>query len=121
MFPYAAYKVLHIAGVFFLLFSLASYIVLSQNSLEKGKKLASIFHGISLFIVLLGGFGLLARLGITGSDWPAWVWMKLIVWILLGLSLYIIKKIPSISHVMWFVIPILAIISVYLAVYKPLL
>lgn len=121
MIPYATYKVLHLAGIFFLLFSLSSYLVVVNSKSDKFRKLASIMHGISLFIILLGGFGLLARLGIMhGTDWPVWVWAKLAIWILMGAMVIFIKKFQSLSHFLWFAVPVLAIIAAYLAVYKPL-
>jgi len=117
MIPYATYKVLHLAGIFFLLFSLSSYLVVVNSKSDKFRKLASIMHGISL----LGGFGLLARLGIMhGTDWPVWVWAKLAIWILMGAMVFFIKKFQSLSQFLWFAVPVLAIIAAYLAVYKPL-
>ncbi|NIP38346.1 MAG: hypothetical protein GWO07_05585 [Candidatus Dadabacteria bacterium] len=120
MIEYETYKVLHIAGVFFLLFSLSSYLIIVNSNTEKFRKLSAIMHGISMFIVLLGGFGLLARLGIIhGSDWPVWVWIKLVIWIVMGAMLIFIKKFHSLSKILWFTVPILAIIAAYLAVYQP--
>ncbi|MGH7806864.1 MAG: hypothetical protein ACRENT_02095 [Thermodesulfobacteriota bacterium] len=63
MIPYAAYKVLHLIGVMFLLLSLGAYLMLSMNKPERGRKLAAITHGISVLIILVAGFGLLAGLG----------------------------------------------------------
>jgi len=121
MIPYTTYKVLHLAGIFFLLFSLSSYLVLVNNNSYKFRKLASIMHGISLLIILVGGFGLLARLGIMhGSGWPVWVWIKLAIWILMGVMVIFIKKFQFLSKFIWFLIPILAIAAAYLAVFKPL-
>lgn len=121
MIEYATYRVIHLAGIFFLLFSLSSLIILSQNKIARGKTLFSAIHGISLFIIILGGFGLLARLGIVhGADWPVWVWVKLIIWLIMGISVYFIKKYPDYSNYFWVLIPVLAIIAAYLAVNKPL-
>ncbi len=121
MIPYETYKVLHLAGIFFLLFSLSSYLIIVNSNSDKFKKLAGIMHGISLFIILVGGFGLLARLGIMhGTDWPVWVWAKLAIWILMGTMVFFIKKFQSLSQFLWFAVPILAIIAAYLAVNKPL-
>ncbi len=121
MIPYATYNVLHIAGVFFLLFSLSSYLIIVNSGTDKFRKLASIMHGISLIIILVGGFGLLARLGIIhGSEWPAWVWVKLVLWLLMGAMIIFIKKFQTLSKFIWFLIPVLAIIAAYLAVYKPM-
>ena len=61
MIPYTTYKVLHLAGIFFLLFSLSSYLIIVNSNSDKFKKLAGVMHGISLFIILVGGFGLLGK------------------------------------------------------------
>jgi len=120
MIPYETYKILHLAGIFFLLFSLSSYLVIVTSNSDKFKKLAGVMHGISLFIILLGGFGLLARLGIMqGSEWPLWVWVKLAIWIVMGAMVIFIKKFQSLAKIIWFAIPIFAIVAAYLAVYKP--
>lgn len=114
------YKVIHISGVFFLLFSLSSLIILSKNNLNRGKTIFSMVHGVSLFLIILGGFGLLARTGISnGSDWPLWVWVKLIIWLMMGISVYLIKKYPGYSTYFWVLIPVISIISAYMAVNKP--
>ena len=35
------------------------------------------FHLVGVFLILLGGFGMLARLGIVqGSSCPGWIWGK---------------------------------------------
>jgi uncharacterized membrane protein SirB2 len=121
MIPYETYKVLHLAGIFFLLFSLSSYLIIVNNNLDKFRKLASVMHGISLFIILLGGFGLLARLGImNGSGLPVWIWVKLAIWIIMGVMVIFIKKFQSLSKFIWFAVPILAIVAAYLAVYNSL-
>ncbi len=119
MIPYTAYKVLHLIGVMFLLFSLGAYLMLSMNKSERGRKLAAMTHGISVLIILVAGFGLLARLGFFGTGgWPLWVWVKLMVWLILGAIIVLIKRVPSLIPVLWFLIPALAGLAAYMAVYK---
>lgn len=119
MIPYAAYKVLHLIGVMFLLLSLGAYLMLSMNKPERGRKLAAITHGISVLIILVAGFGLLARLGLFGADgWPVWVWVKLIIWLILAAIVTFIKRVPGLTPVLWFLIPALAGLAAYMAVYK---
>lgn len=119
MIPYTAYKVLHLIGVMFLLFSLGAYLMLSMNKSERGRKLAAMTHGISVLIILVAGFGLLARLGFFGTGgWPFWVWTKLMVWLILAAIIVLIKRVPSLIPVLWFLIPALAGLAAYMAVYK---
>jgi len=119
MIPYEAYKVIHVIGVMLLLLSLGGYLMLSANPSAGGRKLAAITHGISVLIILVAGFGLLARLGFFGSGgWPLWVWVKLLIWLILAVIIVLIKRIPGLMPVLWFVIPALGAIAAYMAVYK---
>jgi len=119
MIPYAAYKVIHIFGVIFLFLSLGAYLMLSSNKVETGRKLAGISHGIAAFIILLGGFGLLARLGFSSmSSWPSWIWIKLAIWLVLTVIIILIKRMPELRTLLWFIIPILGGVAAYMAIYK---
>ncbi len=118
MIPYEAYKVIHILGNMFLLLSLGAYLMLSINKSPRGRKLAAITHGISVLIILVAGFGLLARLGYFGAGWPLWVWIKLCVWLILAVIIILIKKVPGLMPVLWFLIPALSGLAAYMAVYK---
>jgi len=72
---YTIYKVLHLMGILFLFLSLGTAISLSAaDSARAGmRKLASITHGVALLVILVAGFGLLARLGLT-SGMPGWAY-----------------------------------------------
>ncbi len=119
MIPYAAYKVMHILGVIFLFLSLGAYMMLSSNQMKNGRKLAGITHGIAVFIILLGGFGLLARLGFSSiSTWPLWIWIKLAIWLILTVIIILIKRKPELRTLLWFTIPILGGLAAYMAIYK---
>ena len=118
---YEIYKVIHFLGLFLLMFSLGA---LALQAMQSGpakfaqKKLLMIFHGIGLFLMLLGGFGLLARLGMA-RDMPNWVLAKLVIWVLLGgLAALVIRK-QSLKSLLIPLIIILPTIAAYLAIYKP--
>ena len=51
-----------------------------------------ISHGISLLAVLVGGFGLIVKTGMSGS-WPGWIYGKLLVWVLLGGAVVFNKRV----------------------------
>ena len=119
MIPYETYKLIHIFAVFFLLFSLGAYLIITSNKTTTGKKLAGITHGVAIVFVLIAGFGLLARLGFSSmSSWPLWVWIKILIWIILTLIITVIKKKPEWTTLLWFIIPILGGIAAYVAIYK---
>lgn len=123
MISYQAYKVVHLLGIM-LTFAVLGGLMLTvangatkQNS--KVKKLIGITHGIALFIVLLGGFGLLARLGIVHGGFPGWVWGKLTIWGLLAIMLAVPYRKPEWARPLFFLLPVLGAIAAWLAIYKP--
>lgn len=81
------YKVIHLAGVVILFGALGAGIYTSSN---KDNKLAGVLHGISLVLILVSGFGLLAKIWDNQFTW--WIILKLIIWLLLGGSYALAKK-----------------------------
>ena len=119
---YLFYKILHLAGVFFLFAALGGFTLraMSRSESVRTRKLAGITHGVALLVVLVSGFGLLARLQIT-HDWlfPPWIWGKLLVWLLLGAATALIKRKAGWRAALWFVLPLLGVVAAWLALYKP--
>jgi hypothetical protein len=125
MMAYEAYKLIHIFGILLLLFWLgALYFQAAEERMHgvgRRRRLHGIAHGAALLIILVGGFGLLARLGVTeGFGWPWWVWGKIAIWVLLGVIPLAIKKSLTLKRSLWFAAPILGAAAAYLAIYKPL-
>jgi hypothetical protein len=81
------YKVIHLAAVIILFGALGASIYTSSN---KDNKLAGILHGISLLLILISGFGLIAR--IWDSQWQWWMFIKMAIWLLLGGAYTLGKK-----------------------------
>jgi len=118
---YNAYKLIHLIFILLLFFSLGAYLILSRMGTLRARRLAAITHGISTVIILVSGFGLIAKLGIGSFEsWPAWLWVKLAVWLLLALVMAVIKRVPSLTAVLWFVIPALGALAVFMVIYKPI-
>lgn len=117
------YKILHLAGLFFVFASLGGAVLASQaTSLPGGvRKLISITHGIALVVILFGGFGLLKYVGISHNPgtWPLWVWLKFAIWVFLGAALVLVRKNPRLSTLFWFGLPLLGAVGAYLAFAKP--
>ena len=121
MISYTAYKVLHLAGVILVLFSLGGLIVVNAVESQRHtslRKLALVTNGIGLLIALIAGFGLLARLAIT-MPWPGWVYGKILIWLLLAGMSALIRRRPESVSLFWWGSLLLATIAAYLAVYKP--
>lgn len=111
MISYPVYLILHLAGIVLTLLSIGA---LSQQIPEK-KKIYSITHGVGLLFVLVGGFGLMARTGISHSAWPAWIYIKLFIWLIFGASIAIFKRLPQFSQYMWWATWVLFVTAAYLA------
>jgi len=120
--PYEAYKVLHVFSVILTFTVLGGLALHSANGGNRGSngssKLTGILHGVGLLMILVGGFGLLARLGTSGG-FPLWVWFKLAIWLLVGASAVVIKRSPALSKALLLVLPLLGGVAAWLAVYKP--
>lgn len=122
--PYTTYKFLHILGVLVVFLAwggLAIYRFSGEKKLGPSKgtfRLLMLTHGLGLTVVLVAGFGLLARLGIHGQ-WPGWVLVKLGIWLFLGGGAVLLKRFPEKLKVWWFTAISMATLAVYLVVYKP--
>lgn len=80
------------------------------------KKWISITHGVSMLVILVAGFGLLAKLGLS---LPAWAIVKLIIWLIFGGWIAVINRKAEATSLHWSVLGILGILATYIALYKP--
>jgi hypothetical protein len=123
MIPYEAYKVLHLLSVmllFLCLGGLAIYVAGGgTRAANPNRRLLAALHGSATFLVLLGGFGLLARLGLAHGGFPLWVWIKLAVWLILGLAILLPYRRPDLGRPLFLLCPILGLVAAWAAVYKP--
>jgi hypothetical protein len=101
MFSYELYKWLHILGILMVFIAFGGAIFKEPQTATSGKdparKTLSILHGVGLLLVLVAGFGMLARLGLV-TETPHWVWAKLAIWLALGawIALALRRKFPRI-------------------------
>lgn len=114
------YKILHLFGIFLLFAALGAITLRSAQGTAERSRLAGISHGVALILILVSGFGLLARLGLSHDWlWPAWVWLKLLVWLLLGAALVLVRRVPRLGTLWWWLFPLLGAAAAYLALFKP--
>ena len=113
---YETYKILHISGLFAVFMALGGLIVHGTGR----KRLLAITHGVGLTVVLIAGFGLLARLGMAQpSSWPGWIYAKFALWLIAGGLMAIIPRKPALAKPLWFAVLALALVASWLAVAKP--
>lgn len=124
---YTFYKILHLISLFTALFSIGGLWLFYSGKLQEGsstfKKFLLNLHGISFFVAFVAGFGLIAKLQIP-TPWPLWIYIKLLVWLFLGASPFLLKKginEPRKNTKVWFLFALLfavIVLSVMTAVLK---
>ena len=124
MISYTAYRLIHLVGILLLFVALGGLSYAAGKSSSDGapgsRGLVMALHGTGLLVILVGGFGLLARIGVEhGIGFPGWVWGKLAIWLLLGAAVMIPKRKPEWAGALFLVLPVLGGIASWLALYKP--
>ena len=120
MIDISVYKFIHIVGVAAVVLALGGAILgtfVTGSKPAATRKLIAITHGVGLFLVILGGFGMLARLGINWP-WPGWVIVKVIAWLLLGAFLSLAYKKKDAHLSIWFGTLALVAIAAASAIFK---
>ncbi|MEM7248168.1 MAG: hypothetical protein AAF533_22735 [Acidobacteriota bacterium] len=119
--PYEFYRALHFLGIFLVMTSLGGLLIHVANGGDKdshrARKLTSIGHGVGMVLVLVAGFGMLARLGLPASS--PWVLGKVVVWVVFGALIAIPFRMPKLSQPLWILLPVLGFVAGYLALHKP--
>lgn len=122
---YEFYKLVHLSGVILLFVALGGVAVRawvaagqeSEAAEVPGRALFAACHGISMLLLLVAGFGLLARLGISAK--APWVIGKLVVWLALGAAPSVLKRKPGLAKPALGLLVVLGAVAASLAVFKP--
>lgn len=84
------YKVLHIVGLALLMMSAGVALATPKDAPQKT---SMIFHGVGLLLLLVAGFGMLARLGMSDpSTWQTWLWAKVGVWVVAAVLPALVRR-----------------------------
>ena len=120
MLSYEFYKIIHLLGISLVVMAVGGILLFTINGGTKVsntfRKGAMMTHGIGLLLVLVGGFGLLARLGIHAI--PFWAAGKLVIWLLFGALVGLAYK-PNLARKLWVAVPALVVAAAALAIMKP--
>lgn len=111
---YEIYKVLHLLGIVTLFASLGAIAVVPTDR----RKPFVMLHGIATVIVLVAGFGLLARLQLM-QNLGVWVYGKIAIWLVLGAAPVVLRRKPEFALYALIGTIALAATAACLAIYKP--
>ena len=124
MFSREFYEVLHIIGIAMLFVAIGGVAVHAANggtkSVSNTRPIVGSLHGIGALLILTGGFGMLARMGMMQGGFPMWLWGKIIIWTILSAIGLLPYRKAELARPFLFVLPLLAGAAVYLALYKPI-
>lgn len=117
--PYEVYKLLHHIGIFAVFSAVGGSIVGARLGwADTGlRRVLVAFHGTGLLLMLVAGFGMLAKLGLA---LPGWAAAKLVIWAVIGFLVVPIRRAPQQSLLWLVLLPVLGLGSAWLALYKPL-
>lgn len=123
MFPRDLYEIIHVIGIAMLLAAIGGVAVHAANGGTKANTstrgpVGAIF-GIGSFLVLLGGFGMMARLGLVRGMPPGWLLGKMAIWLVLSAVALVPYRKPALAKPFLIIMPLLVGLAVYFALYKP--
>jgi hypothetical protein len=124
MIPRDIYEIIHIIGIAMLFAAIGGVAIHAANGGSKANTstrgfMAALF-GTGSFLILLGGFGMMARLGIVRGMPPGWILVKMVIWLLLSAIVLVPYRKPALAKPFAILLPLLAGLAVYMAVYKPI-
>jgi hypothetical protein len=115
------YRILHFTGLALVLLSIGgiSLAVMITGSREfAARKGLMATHGTGLLVMLIAGFGMLARLGLMHSL-PGWAYAKIILWFVLGALPAIVLRKPKAAKAVLALSVLVVMAAAYLAGMKP--
>jgi len=114
---FQVYTLLHIIGIVLVFMALGALAFHGANGGTKetnnvrGLIMAS--HGVGVLLILVAGFGMLAKLQSMSAGLPGWLHPKLLVWVLIGAAPAVLVRKPEWGKAMWFVVLVLAAVAAY--------
>jgi hypothetical protein len=119
--PFMVYKAFHLVGIMLTVAALGGMAIHAANGGIRAQSLTRTLttaaHGLGLLLILVAGFGMLARLGLQASS--GWVVVKLGIWLLLAVAVLIPYRRPQFARALFLAVPLLAALAGIMALTKP--
>ena len=117
---YQIYLTFHLIGAFSVIFALGGSLLQAINNGDKNygfKKVIGVIHGVGLLLLIVAGFGLIAKQGYI--PFPIWVWIKLVIWVFYAVVSGLAFRNRGKSKLLWGISLILFIVVIILVKFKP--
>jgi hypothetical protein len=115
---YELYKIVHIVGLLLVFLGLGGAMIGTRSEGGRPAAVAGLLHGLGLLLMLVAGFGMMARLDIAWP-WPTWLLAKLLVWLTIGALPALVKREVLPRRAGWVLAALLGGIAAWLAITKP--
>jgi len=124
MLSHSVYNILHVVGIVLIMAALGALALHAINGGTResnaARGLIAGLHGLGALLVLLGGFGMLARIGFEhGSAFPGWLVVKIAIWLMLAGSVVVPYRRPALARPLLLALPLLGGLAAFMAIYKP--
>ena len=115
------YKAIHLSGLILSFVSLGALATIAVRGSERRSRFPAIGHGVGLFLILLGGFGMLAVLQKLKmiDGWPTWLIIKLVMWIGLGAAIAVFGRKPEFAKATIGACIAFGVVATIMALFKP--
>jgi len=120
----AIYKLIHLIGIFSIFAALGGVALHAANGASKAdnrlRGLVGILHGLGSLLIVVAGFGMLARFDLSDGAFPfGWVMVKVVIWLLLSVAILLPYQRPQLARYLIILMPILGGAAAALALFKP--
>ena len=117
---YEFYKVLHVVGIILVFMSLGGALLHATGGGTReqnpARKLIAALNGTGLLLIIVAGFGMLAKIQSMSAGIPSWLHPKLLIWLLIAASPALLARKPGSAKAMWFVLPLLGAAAAYFGI-----
>lgn len=118
---FLTYKIIHLVGIAFTVAGMAAIATQALLGFDKRtgglRWMTGIAHGVGLLLVIVGGFGMLARLNLSWP-YPGWALAKFGIWIVVGGLISLASRKRS-ALVTFYLLPVIVGLAAWIGIFKP--